>query len=206
MNYKTIHRHQSHVLVLSTLLAMSMGSCGGCDKGPAYDRPPVYQLGEFVFVIRKQEVMWMLEVEVEGGVCSEGPEDFDWEGYRYRVQQGTDEKGVRHIEVKGLRNHIPFRYVSQTQPDGTKTILYDANGDGRTDKRAEKRPASHTYVLEMDTNGDGVFDERITETFDIENDKQHSVFEKRKFGLFWKKTREETYSVARIIVCCDRHE
>jgi len=185
-----MHRRQSRVLVLGTLLAMSMGSCGGCDKGPTCERPEPERNPEdkFVFMDDEKKVIWTLELEIDVAVMKESVSK---NGHTFR--EWTDKKGVRHVEVKGPPGN-PFRYASETQPDGTEIILYDANGDGRTDKRAEKRPASQTYVLEIDTDGNGVFDERITDIFDLKNKSIHSVFEKRKFGIFWKKMREKTVS------------
>jgi len=136
----------------------------------------------------EKRVIWTLEFEIDRALMEES---VGKDGHTFR--EWTDKKGVRHVEVKGPPSN-PFRYASKTQPDGTQIILYDADGDGKIDKRVEKRPASQTYVLEIDTDGDGVFDERITDTFDLENKKIHSVFEKRRFGIFWKKMREATVS------------
>jgi len=242
-----MHKSRSHVLVLSALLAMSLGGCASLGKKPAEglrthkavvgkkgfgeeeDAKKVQgvsclNFGETEFAQAQEKyghrvVGVRIFDEEEGVDFEEDLEDriffraedmenkipvfalerLEWEDWpelarrerqfdkaaRSEYRQWTDKELVHHVEVRGPPNN-PFFYLSRTTPDGTKTILYDADGDGRPDRRIEKRPEAKVYAVERDSDGDGVFDKRTT------YHRPHScrVFEKRRPDGSWKKIQE----------------
>jgi len=187
---QVMRRSKEVVVLLSVLLAISAGGCSGCDKKPP-EGSEKEELAEEPEDDRS-EVMQELEKKGERARIGEAV-DFDGDGHK-EYRQWTDEKGVRHIEVKGPPRS-PFLYTSETQPDGTEVILYDADGDGIIDKRTEKKPSSLIHFFDRD--GDGVFEERVTNTFDYKNNKNHRVFEKRNSDGNWEKTLEKTEPINR---------
>jgi len=180
------------VALLGALLSMSLGGCGGCGKNPADDfndmqgwersENPADEFGGI------SKVMQEWERNVERARAGE-PVDFDGDGFEEYLQW-TDEKGIIHVEIKSPAGS--FSWVSKLHPDGTKIILYDANGNGKLNKRVEENADSTIYFIA--SNGDGVFDERIVVTFDFENGEyiHVRVFEKLNSNGTWEETQRET--------------
>jgi|GEM_PF-1949728 len=119
---------------------------------------------------------------------AEKPSDSDEDSYS-RYAQWTDENGVLYVEISGESAEGYYFYNAQIAPNGTKIILY-SNVDNNTHIRIEEKPGKQvllrTYLF--DTDGDRVFDERISNTFDFEKRENHCVVEK----IIWKTTLEKT--------------
>jgi hypothetical protein len=187
--------HRSHVL-LSVLLAMLFGGCtsfgkkfaevqhntavakSDCTEGDKRLLGIAKLTQRFEKISRTARQKYYGETEAltnsDEGSCSRYNQ---WTNFRVNIQSKTPDRPL-------------YRYDAQIAPNGTKIILYDANDDGSIDARIEEKPEKQvllqTYL--MDTDDDGVFDERISNTFHFEKGENHCVVEK----IIWKTTLEKT--------------
>jgi len=113
--------------------------------------------------------------------------DFSGSGSATRIW--FDENGVRHYESHGPP-HNPYRYTSETAPDGAKKTTYSARDDGIIDTLEEQRGDGKRVKL-YDTDRDGVFDKR--ETLMVTDDPQffRAIDERRTPGGEWETVRNE---------------
>jgi hypothetical protein len=164
--------------LLSILLAVSLAGCNGCDE---------IEDGGISEVMKE----WEKKLQrARAGL----PTDFDGDGFEEYLQW-IDKDGVIHIEIKHPSGNLFM--ASELYPDGTEIALLYEDGEEKPYEKAEEKPGSH-YIYLMDTNGDGIFDERITNTFDLKKNENHRVFEEiNSDGTTWRITLEETMPINR---------
>jgi len=194
--------HRSHVL-LSVFLAMSLGGCASLGKKSAEAQHHAAmdehdcteddkRLLEIARLIQRfEKISRTAHQKYDGEAEALTNSDDDDESSCSRYEQWTNKQELFHVNIQSKTPDRPlYRYDAQTAPNGTRTILYDANDDGSIDAKIEEKPGKQvllqTYLL--DTNGDGVFDERLTNTFDFEKKENRCVVEK----ISWEKTLEKT--------------
>ncbi|MCL2013332.1 MAG: hypothetical protein FWG75_11165 [Cystobacterineae bacterium] len=199
-----MYRRGSQVLLLSVLLSMSLGGCASLGKKTA-DVQRNAAMGENGCSIEDKRLLEIANLTQRFERISraahqkyedetETSADFDENSY-IEYNQSTDEGGVLHVSIEAKSSDDSYccplyRYAATIAPDGSKIISYDANADGSIDVKIEEKSGQRvllqTYL--MDTDGDGVFDERISNTFNFEKNENQRVVEK----LIWEKTLEKT--------------
>jgi len=112
--------------------------------------------------------------------------DFWGDGTQSRVW--FDEKGVRYMESNGPP-HKPYRYTSETWPDGSKiTRFYENADDGIIDRQIEKTPGKEIQLY--DRNRAGFFNEELT-LITLESGMIHHILKKRTSATEeWKVVKD----------------
>ncbi|MCL2011914.1 MAG: hypothetical protein FWG75_03890 [Cystobacterineae bacterium] len=190
-----MHKNQSHVWVLSALLAALLVGCASLGKNPVGGLAAQHN----VSMDEDEEAnawapVWALinlEEKVERIITGEGL----W--IHEDRREWTDKNGVRRIEVDGPPHH-PYSYAVEIAPDGSKAFFH---GNGNPMKMMEETPGSRIYLI--DRNGNGVFDERVTIRLFSKTKTEHE----RTEYVFMQRTPDGTWGkyLNRIIKTTIRH-
>jgi hypothetical protein len=159
-------------LCAALLLALPLLTTGsGCGSGPAAPRNYWPDGNPPALTPEAQATVDQLELIARGQ-----PGDLDGDGFpEYRRIVGAD--GVTRVEIgkQGATNPL---LVSTVDDAGNMTVREDATASGRIDKVVEvKLGPPQQRVVMSDTNGNGVLDKRVTETYDFVARTTHVVVE-----------------------------
>ncbi|MCL2625743.1 MAG: hypothetical protein FWD46_02865 [Cystobacterineae bacterium] len=167
-------------VVLSLLLGMSLGGCGGCNQGELgkkeleeKEKPTNSGIDEKEL----QEALAGMDAYLEKIHRARAGETVDFYGDGSTYRQWTDANGVRHVEDNGPP-HRPARAVVEKWPNGYYKRTFSEYGDGIIDKQEEIINGKRIELF--DTDRDGVFDKRVTSKGEAGNPEFFRVIEQKR--------------------------